>query len=112
MKKLLLVSLLSLSTQVMAEEKATPDELLPTEYCNTVEKAARQMMSIRQDKSMSLKQVLDVVTKDEVLRHIVLQAWGEPSYATEINQKRTIQEFSDDVYLQCLKDNRLIKNNK
>jgi hypothetical protein len=104
MNKLLVAVLLAVSTQVIAEEKATPAQR--EELCSTYEKMARQIITIRQDKSMSLKQVLDV-TNDKVARNITLTAWEKPSYSTDKMQKKVISEFSDDVYLQCLKVNDL-----
>lgn len=104
MNKLLIAVLLVVSTQAIAEVELTTAQRL--ELCDTYEKVSRQIMTIRQDKSMSLKQVLDIMNEG-VSRRIVMEAWEQPSFSTEAMQKNHVQKFADNIYLQCLKSNKL-----
>lgn len=103
MKTLLLILSLAASTQLSAAE-ATKEE--KAAVCDVMEKVARQVMSVRQDKSVPLKTVLGIMNTENA-RSIVLMAWEKPSFSTDAMQQKTISEFADNIYLQCLKVNNI-----
>ena len=65
----------------------------------------RVVMGARQD-GVSLSENISLVPSDdkevaEMMREIILNAYESPRYRTDENIQRAIQDFENEVYLDC-----------
>lgn len=93
MKVLILaVALLSTAAIAQAEE----------DNCLIIEDYARTVMDARQG-GISLKDVMGTTNEhDKLGPQIIIAAYNKPHYMTERIKDKTINDFANDIYLECL----------
>lgn len=85
--------------------------------CEDLSKCAAMIMYMRQTDTPIYEQysIIDSMETDpndvikKLLKNIVLAAYDVPSYQTEYEKKQAINEFSNQVFIQCqnkIKDNK------
>ena len=96
MKKLILIMLLSVGV--------SQADALDFENCEDMNGFARMLMHDRQN-GVELAQLLvhDII---KPYQHIVIEAYGVPRYNTAAIQETKIVDFTNKVYLECVKGNR------
>jgi hypothetical protein len=77
------------------------DDVTNDTVCDMIGQTAGMMMDLRQ-RGVSLSQGLGLSTH-EIVRRIVLDAWGYPAMRTAVEQERMIAEFRDAWHLHCLR---------
>lgn len=73
------------------------------ELCKANSETARMLMEARQSGALMSKAMATVGSGDEQHRKMIIAAWDSPRYSTPENQQRAVQDFENDVYLQCIK---------
>ena len=71
--------------------------------CNNMSLLAKNVMENRQS-GTPMREAMAIVPEDEgaeLVRGIVLSAYERPRYHTESNIQRAIEDFENDVYLDC-----------
>ena len=92
MKVLILAALLATAATAQAEDN-----------CLIIESYARTVMDARQG-GISLKDAMATTEKgDKFTPKIIIAAYNKPHYITKKMKQRTINNFADDTYLDCLK---------
>lgn len=71
------------------------------ETCKSVSDSASKIMTIRQ--SGALMADLMGRSDSEIFQKLVIAAYSKPKYGSPKYIKRSIQSFSNDWYLQCVK---------
>jgi hypothetical protein len=61
------------------------------------------LMEARQRGAAMSKAMETVEAGDELHRKMIIAAWDSPRYSTQEHQRRAIEDFENDVYLQCVK---------
>ncbi len=76
--------------------------------CGKFERLARVIMENRQnDIPMSkMMSVLDADQRKSFFGNMVIAAYEHPSYRTAKMQQNAVDEFADNIYLQCVKSTR------
>lgn len=97
--KTLLKSLVMGAAFVAAVE-ATAAE--PIEVCESYHGLAEAIMQVRQNGG-SMPQMMQITADNEVGKLLVREAFDQPRYSTEEVQRRTIENFANDVYAECLR---------
>lgn len=92
----LLLSIL-IAGPVLAEEE---NQGMPT--CEGVALIAEIIMKSRQA-GVSLSRSLEIAEGDELLREIALRAYEQPRMSTPQNQQRMIEDFRDELHLECIR---------
>jgi hypothetical protein len=74
------------------------------ESCGNFGKVAKMIMEKRQS-GASMAKMMEAITDidNSVVEMMIMSAYDRPRYSTEQMQQRTIEEFRDDVYLECVK---------
>ena len=117
MKTFIATLALAASTSVAAYDYRTHEELnvadLPPapapveqkepDLCEASYETAKIIMEKRQE-GVSLAKMYGLVKdSEELLRKMVLAAYEMPKYSTYKMQQSAVREFSDEVYLTCIK---------
>ena len=74
--------------------------------CATFGKVAEKIMTERQG-GISRTQMIQSVRGDSLFEYIVVQAYKVPRISTDRMQKKSIEEFRDRIYLECVNATRL-----
>jgi hypothetical protein len=74
--------------------------------CATFGKVAEKIMTERQG-GISRTQMIQSVRGDSLFEYIVVQAYKVPRISTDRMQKKSIEEFRDRIYLECVNAARL-----
>lgn len=77
------------------------------EACDVIVKLAKSIMERRQE-GVSMADMMDITLKlDEntrkITKGIIIMAYDHPRYSTPEVIERTIRDFENDVYLECVK---------
>ena len=72
------------------------------ETCNNIEQIASGVMEIRQSGLLTLREFMNRAD-DQLLIVVAQAAWQVPEYRTQEAQQRAVREFSDGLYVECLK---------
>lgn len=92
--KALILAVALLSTAATAQAEAN--------NCLIIEEYARTVMDVRQG-GMSLKIVISTIDEHDKIGHkIVIAAYNKPHYMTASMKQRTIDDFANSAYLECL----------
>ena len=94
-KAFALVGILSLA-------HAEPIKAMDIETCNNIEQIATGVMELRQSGLITLREFLSR-TDNQLLIVVAQAAWQVPEYRTQEAQQRAVREFSDGLYVECLK---------
>jgi hypothetical protein len=95
MKALILAALLATAATAQAEQ-------LKNTSCEVIEVYARTVMDVRQN-GVSLKDAMATSDENDTLGpKIIMAAYSKPRYATASIKQRTIDDFADNAYLECL----------
>jgi hypothetical protein len=95
MKALILAALLATAATAQAEETKPSD-------CAVLEVYARLVMDVRQG-GASLKEVMNTIEdNDKFGRSIIIAAYSKPQYMTDTMKDKTINDFANSAYLECL----------
>jgi len=72
--------------------------------CGSVGELATTIMESRQS-GVSMAKMMGAVSGEEnsLAEKLIISAYDSPRYSTERMQKRTVEEFRDEVYLECVK---------
>jgi len=79
--------------------------------CDSYGELAESIMSGRQS-GTSMAKMMKVIGDNEgsdLFEKLIIAAYDSPRYSTEGMQKRSIEEFRDEVYLECAKAMRAKK---
>lgn len=98
MTKILLVSFLT----IMAISAHADDY---REMCNSLSEAAKSTMERRQE-GVSMRKVMEIAKGNKLLESVVISAYDSPRYSTEEMQARSVEDFRDKWYLECIKSQR------
>jgi hypothetical protein len=104
MKKLLYVMAvaLSLTTPIRATDNWQAS-------CKSASQLARTIMQLRQD-GKDMSGIVDSIGKtgdadsQKTATDLVLEAYKEPRYQTEGMQKKSVDDFGNDIYLRCAEE--------
>lgn len=103
-KLLVLIPIITLST--FTHGKMTKDDAIE-EICGSIAKYSESVMQSRQLGGKMVDSI-DVINKsgvDDAIKNyhksIVFEAYKEPKWATEKNQKNAVTEFSNKMYIVC-----------
>lgn len=91
MKKLLIVLALTAAATAQAET-----------ICEAYSGLAETIMDSRQS-GTSMAAMIAIVSDDAYATHMVRTAYEQPRWHTGENQQRAIEDFRDEVYLECYK---------
>lgn len=97
--KTLLKSLV-MGAAFVATVEATADE--QTKTCESYHGLAEAIMQVRQDGG-SMPRMMQIVADNEVGKLLVREAFDQPRYSTEAVQRRTIENFANEVFAECLR---------
>ncbi len=78
-----------------------------TDFCKALGDYAETIMTNRQE-GVSLSSTIGLVKDSdiaEIQRKIILAAYEEPRWATEETKKEAIEDFRNDIELECYKGN-------
>ena len=95
MKAIILGMALAISP-VAAEEANQKD------ICQTVGELAEGVMKARQI-GVSMSKSMDLAKDTDWLREMVIAAYEQPAYQTELMQKKAISDFATDYLVICYK---------
>jgi hypothetical protein len=75
--------------------------------CNSVGALSESIMSGRQH-GVSMSKMMDSANPEirKLVEEIIIEAYDSPRYSTDAAQIRSIEEFRNEVYLQCAKSTR------
>lgn len=93
MNKLLTIAILASSFSALAEDKEQ-------DPCLVIEAHAAAVMQSRQD-GMRLKDILKIMS-DGYSKKVAIEAYKQPRFNTEKHKTRSVTEFANELYLQCL----------
>jgi len=93
---------LELSSSETQSER--PDRREIAEQCRRYEEFAETLMQGRQA-GVPMSTALGT-TDNELLNHLVVSAYEKPRYGTENMQQREVEDFRNEVYLECIKNMR------
>lgn len=68
--------------------------------CAAFHKYAVTVMDARQA-GVAMPKMMEMAGDSELLRHIVVQAYKRARFGSEKIQKREIDDFANDIYLEC-----------
>lgn len=77
----------------------------PAQTCEMFNKIAEAVMTARQS-GVALSDLMsdfESITSDPYFSQMLIDAYDQPRFTTEEVQKRTIQEFANEHYSQCIK---------
>ncbi len=77
------------------------------EVCASIAEAAKLAMELRQ-MNIPMIQVLKITeghtgSEAELMRGIILEAYNQPRFSVDKNQKNAVTDFENKVLLECLK---------
>ena len=81
------------------------------ETCGKFGELATTIMENRQS-GVSMAKMMEAIAGGEenpLIEKLIISAYDSPRYSTERMQKRTVEEFRDEVYLECVKGMRAQK---
>lgn len=91
-----------LALGVMFEVKAFAND-----NCREAYGLAEGIMEYRQEGVMTVVDMMEIAGEQEelggVMQDLIKEAYSRPSYRTEDHQRRAVNEFANDVYLECLR---------
>ena len=70
------------------------------EKCKSISELAEMIMQSRQD-GESMAKMID--STGDGPNNLIIAAYDKPRYSTKKHQQRTIEDFRDSVYLECVK---------
>lgn len=73
------------------------------ETCSTVGELATTIMESRQSGASMAKLMEAVPEGGSYIETLIISAYDVPRYSTERMQKKAVEEFRDEVYLECVK---------
>jgi hypothetical protein len=101
-RKLLLVLFFTISSLCHAEEDKTSG-------CTAISGLAETMMTNRQ-KGVAMSKMMELIKEigkgskiTNSIESYVVRAYEQPRYSSPEMQKRSIEEFRDEVHLECVK---------
>ena len=105
------ISVLAAASGVCAAEPSPAPGKLPEQgdwprICATFGQVAEKIMTDRQG-GMSRTQMIQSVHGDSLFEYIVVEAYKVPQTSTDRMQKKTIEEFRDRIYQECVSAARL-----
>jgi len=86
-------------TLVMASTAAFAQEQTP---CENVQELAFTIMKVRQS-GVPMVKMYKVAKGEKAVEQMVIAAYDMPQFNTESIKQRTIQDFADNMFLQCVK---------
>jgi hypothetical protein len=75
------------------------------EMCNSLSGAARKTMERRQE-GVSMQKLMEIAKGNELIEGIIISAYDSPRYSTKEMQARSVEDFRDKWYLECIKKQR------
>lgn len=69
--------------------------------CNQIHDIATSVMSARQ-RGVPVKEAMDIMGGTNIGKNIVLTAYREDRWATDSMQERTVTEFANTYYIECV----------
>ena len=75
-----------------------------TAHCGNVADAAEQVMLARQS-GAPMRDMMEtaVESRIELLPHLVEDAYSRPRYSTDRHQQKSVLDFTDQWYLECIR---------
>lgn len=68
--------------------------------CATFHKYAATVMDARQA-GVAMPEMMEIAGDSKLLKHIVVQAYKQARFGSEKMQKRQVDDFANDIYLEC-----------
>lgn len=107
MRTYLIIASLFVHLSAFAQEKAG---------CGSYGKLAETLMESRQIGMSMQKQMESAEKQSEPLRSqvqsMLIMAYERPRYNSEENQRREIENFRDQIYLECIKFKKTLQTDK
>ena len=105
-----IVPILLGSSVCLASDKLESEQGSVTDWqekCSMMATLAESVMSARQT-GVELQTLMETMTEaggamGKIGQELLILAYDQPRYTTEKIQRRTIDEFRDDAYLECAK---------
>lgn len=98
MKKLLIAAAMTLSLGAAADEKA--------DTCSDINALAESIMSSRQA-GVDMAKMMTVAKNsgiEKLARILIIAAYEQPQFNGEDYRRKSVAEFKNKVYLQCVKE--------
>ena len=95
MKKIILpLIFLSISSPLQANDWRA--------LCGDISGLASQVMKSRQS-GIPMSAMIQATQGDSMMENMIISAFETPRYSSEKVKKRTIEDFRDKIYLECIK---------
>ena len=97
MKYLILIVFLFITTQATAADMS--------KFCDSISTLAKHVMINRQngiDMSKAMKIAANAGELRKLNEQIIIDAYSKPRFQTDDMQKRIVEDFTNDTYLQCI----------
>ena len=106
-KKLILIGIATFTIFTIGQNGHANDSY---EKCKVSSDFARAVMSGRQT-GVKMSDMLEVIKSanpeiKEILEYIIIEAYQESRYSTESIKEKTITDFENSIYLECVKANK------
>ncbi len=72
------------------------------EICQTRYEIAKKIMKNRQW-GQEMPKLIEIARGDEYVESLIIRAYDEPVYFTEMNRMNEVNRFSNEAYLECVK---------
>lgn len=106
MKRLLVILIVVLAVMGMSFGTVSAED---TSGCKQIAELAAEMMDARQSGVPMYKQI-EVINNEpglsdltQLLERIIVDAYDSPRYSTQSHKKQAIDDFRNDVYLECFR---------
>jgi hypothetical protein len=87
-----------------AQEAPAPAEKDAVDACATVGDLAESVMRNRQQ-GISMSRMMEIAKDSDLVRAIVIAAYDQPRMSVDRNIQRSIDDFRNEVMLQCYQVN-------
>lgn len=81
----------------------------PATGCEVISRLAKSIMQARQS-GVSMSEMMGIAARDEdfkaLAEALVIDAYDSPRYSTDGMKQRSIEDFENNVFLQCIKATR------
>ena len=102
MKKLLIVLVIVLCFAGVGAAEKTETKELPMDQCAKISELAGQIMKFRQSNA-PMTDVVNIFPAGSPWIEIVIKAYEKPRMSVKENQQNMIQDFQNQLYLECVK---------
>lgn len=103
-KSFIFILVTAFSFNAFADEAADMSQSERDAACGVYEQLANATMSLRQN-GVPLREAMEFLgdSESQLLRRIIVEAYEVPRFNAEPTRQRAITDYSDKVYLDCLR---------